>query len=139
MLAAMALSPLAALSLPLLTDPAWQEGAAAFRLQLKELLGSPAAERGLRDVDEGITYMDWTYPLTGIDLSQVWDPELWIRFKEAVAAREPSIFWNKLLDRVQYHTTLPGAGLVGDMRISYAKLLQLLQDKRVKRLVVYAT
>lgn len=32
---------------------------------------------------------------------------------------------------------IPQAGLVGDMRISYSKFLQLLETNRVKRLVVY--
>jgi hypothetical protein len=43
--------------------------------------------------------MDWTYKLFGIDLSYVWDPELWVRFKEAVARDTPALFWNKLWDR----------------------------------------
>jgi hypothetical protein len=32
---------------------------------------------------------------------------------------------------------IPQAGIVGDMRISYAKFLQLLEANRVKRVVVY--
>eukprot|EP00983_Pelagomonas_calceolata_P088811 1157246-Pelagomonas_calceolata.AAC.7 len=32
---------------------------------------------------------------------------------------------------------IPQAGIVGDMRISYAKFLQLLEADRVKRVVVY--
>lgn len=32
---------------------------------------------------------------------------------------------------------LPQAGIAGDMRISYAKMLQLLEADRVKRVVVY--
>jgi hypothetical protein len=46
-----------------------------------------------------MTYMDWTYKLFGIDLSYVWDPELWVRFREAVVADTPALFWNKLWDR----------------------------------------
>ncbi|EFJ40530.1 hypothetical protein VOLCADRAFT_121711 [Volvox carteri f. nagariensis] len=81
--------------------------------------------------------MDWTYGVTGVDLSAVWDPELWIRFREAIARNEPAIFWNKLIDRIQYRDVLPQAGLVGDMRISYAKFLELLREQRIKRLVIY--
>jgi hypothetical protein len=32
---------------------------------------------------------------------------------------------------------VPQAGLVGDMRLSYAKFLQLLRGSRVKRLIIY--
>ena len=32
---------------------------------------------------------------------------------------------------------IPQAGIVGDMRISYAKFLQLLEGNRIKRVVVY--
>lgn len=32
---------------------------------------------------------------------------------------------------------MPQAGLVGDMRISYAKFLQLLRGNRIKRLIIY--
>ncbi|PNW85891.1 hypothetical protein CHLRE_03g201100v5 [Chlamydomonas reinhardtii] len=138
-LAAMAMSPFAALSLPLVNDPAWQQSFETYGGKLREvLLGQQEAAKNVaKQLDEGVTYMDWTYRSTGVDLSAVWDPELWIRFREAVAQNEPAIFWNKLLDRVQYKENLPQAGLVGDMRISYAKFLELLKDQRVKRLVVY--
>ncbi|GLC47538.1 hypothetical protein PLESTB_001403000 [Pleodorina starrii] len=136
-LAAMALSPLAALSLPLLTDPAWQQSLATYGEKLRSALGGPQAAALSRQLDEQVTFMDWTYGATGVDLSAVWDPELWIRFKEAVARNEPAIFWNKLIDRIQYREVLPQAGLVGDMRISYAKFLELLRDQRIKRLVIY--
>ncbi len=53
-------------------------------------------------VDEGMTYMDWTWGVTGIDFSYVWDPELWIKFKEAVFWNKPTHFWNKLWDRIEY-------------------------------------
>jgi hypothetical protein len=46
--------------------------------------------------------MDWTYPLTGLDLSQVWDPELWLQFKQAVVWNTPEVFWDKLWDRISY-------------------------------------
>ncbi|GLI69609.1 hypothetical protein VaNZ11_014276 [Volvox africanus] len=136
-LAAMALSPLAALSLPLLNDPVWQQSFTTYGERIRSVLGGPQAAQLAQQVDEHATFMDWTYGLTGVDLSAVWDPELWIRFREAVARNEPAIFWNKLIDRIQYREVLPQAGLVGDMRISYAKFLELLRDQRVKRLVIY--
>lgn len=51
---------------------------------------------------DGLTYMDWTYPLTGLDLSVVWDPELWLQFKQAVIWNSPEMFWDKLWDRIAY-------------------------------------
>lgn len=100
----MAMSPFAALSLPLVNDPAWQQSFETYGGKLREvLLGQQEAAKNVaKQLDEGVTYMDWTYRSTGVDLSAVWDPELWIRFREAVAQNEPAIFWNKLLDRVQY-------------------------------------
>jgi cell division protease FtsH len=56
----------------------------------------------LLQFQEGLTYMEWTYPLTGLDLSVVWDPELWLQFKQAVVWNSPDIFWNKLWDRISY-------------------------------------
>jgi hypothetical protein len=32
---------------------------------------------------------------------------------------------------------MPAAGLVGDMRLSYAKFLELLEGHRIKRIIVY--
>lgn len=46
--------------------------------------------------------MDWTFPYTGLDLSYVWDPEMWIKFREAVKWNTPEVFWNKLWDRISY-------------------------------------
>jgi cell division protease FtsH len=46
--------------------------------------------------------MDWTFPYTGLDLTPVWDPELWLHFKEAVAWNSPELFWDKLWDRIAY-------------------------------------
>jgi hypothetical protein len=40
----------------------------------------------------------------GVDLTHIWDPELWVRFKEAVWADEPALFWNKLAERVEFRT-----------------------------------
>ncbi len=42
-----------------------------------------------------------------------------------------------LLLRIEYRNKLPAAGLVGDMRISYAKFLELLEAHRIKRVIVY--
>lgn len=46
--------------------------------------------------------MDWTFPYTGLDLSYVWDPEMWIKFRDAVKWNTPEVFWNKLWDRISY-------------------------------------
>lgn len=46
--------------------------------------------------------MDWTFPLTGLDLSYVWDPELWLQFQQAVKWNTPEVFWDKLWDRISY-------------------------------------
>lgn len=46
--------------------------------------------------------MDWTFPFTGLDLTYVWDPELWLQFKQAVVWNSPEIFWDKLWDRISY-------------------------------------
>jgi hypothetical protein len=56
----------------------------------------------LLQVQEGLNYMEWTFPVTGLDLTYVWDPELWIEFKNAVKWAEPEAFWNKLWDRIAY-------------------------------------
>jgi hypothetical protein len=53
-------------------------------------------------LDSGLTYMDWTWDVTGIDFTYIWDPELWVKLKEAVAWGEPNFFWNALFDRIQY-------------------------------------
>jgi cell division protease FtsH len=41
-------------------------------------------------------------------MSYIWDPELWVKFREAVALDEPWRFWNKLMDRVEYSEYLGG-------------------------------
>ncbi|KAL6751221.1 FtsH-like AAA+ protein [Haematococcus lacustris] len=141
MVAAMALSPLAALSLPLIQSEAWQASAASFaadlRLRLQQRMTSEGFKQWARSLDDEVTFMDGSYKLTGLDLRHVWDPELWTRFKIAVWLEQPAIFWNKLLDKVAYQALIPRAGLVGDMRISYSKFLQLLEGSRVKRVVVF--
>ncbi|KIY99629.1 FtsH-like AAA+ protein, partial [Monoraphidium neglectum] len=50
---------------------------------------------------------------------------------------EPLVFWNALWDRIEFRSKVPDAGFAGDMRISYAKFLQLMESHRVKRLIVY--
>jgi len=141
MLAAMAMSPLAALSLPLVQNESWQSSARDFGAKVREKLQQHFSSEGFKEwargLDENLTFMDWTYKHTGIDLSYIWDPELWVKFKEAVWEDEPSIFWNKLIDRIEYKSLIPQQGLAGDMRISYSKFLQLLETNRVKRVVVY--
>lgn len=61
----------------------------------------------LLQFQDGLTYMDWAFPLTGLDLGAVWDPELWLTFKEAVRWNTPEAFWDKLWDRISY-SELPG-------------------------------
>lgn len=80
----MALSPLAALSLPLATSPEWQAGAAAFADRLRAALTSERASKAWANLDDKLTYMEWTWDAFGVDLSQVWDPDLWMRLKTAV-------------------------------------------------------
>jgi cell division protease FtsH len=46
--------------------------------------------------------MDWTFPLTGLDLSYVWDPDMWLQLQQAVVWNDPDVFWNKLWDRISY-------------------------------------
>jgi len=141
MLAAMALSPLAALSLPILQNEQWRESARQFgdsvRARIHETLDAEGFQRWAREMDDNLTFMDWTYKYTGVDMSYIWDPELWVKFKEAVWLDRPDLFWNKLAERIEYKSIIPQAGIVGDMRISYAKFLQLLEADRVKRVVVY--
>jgi hypothetical protein len=38
---------------------------------------------------------------------------------------EPLVFWNALWDRIEFRSKVPDAGFAGDMRISYAKFLQV--------------
>ena len=135
-LAAMALSPLAALSLPMAASPEWRAAAASFADRVRGALTTDAAAAWWRGLDERLTYMDWTFDALGVDLSRVWDPDLWMRLKTAVKFDEPRVFWDALWDRIEFRSKVPDAGFAGDMRISYAKFLQLLEANRVKRLVV---
>eukprot|EP00798_Chlamydomonas_sp_ICE-L_P003446 gene3445-13504_t len=132
---AMAMSPIAAISLPLVNDPKWrasaEEFAANLRWEIKTRTDSDAFRDWVKGVDQSITYMDWSYPFMGIDLTYMWDPELWVKFKQAVWYDKPQFFWNELMDRIEY------TGIVGDMRISYSKFLHLLENDRIKRVVVY--
>jgi hypothetical protein len=43
---------------------------------------------------------------------------------------------NSVLE-IAAESKVPYAGFVGDMRISYAKFLQLLEHHRIKRLIIY--
>ena len=38
---------------------------------------------------------------------------------------EPQLFWNALWDRIEFRSKVPDTGFAGDMRISYAKFLQV--------------
>lgn len=138
---AMALSPAASLSLSLINNGEWRESARNFadelRCRVYESLASDRAKAFFTDLDQRITYMDWTYDVFGIDFSRVWDPELWVRFKEAVQHDQPAIFWNSMMDKIDFRDIIPQAGLVGDMRLSYARFMHLLKAKRIKRIVVY--
>ena len=102
----MALSPIAALSLPLLQNEGWANSMRDFAERLRGGVSSTVANDSFKDwakgVDRDLTFMDWTYKLTGIDLTYVWDPELWIKFKEAIWHDQPQLFWNELADRVEY-------------------------------------
>ena len=197
MMAAMALSPIAAMSMPLLQNEAWAQSMRDFAqaLQQRVNLGvrSDAFADWSKGLDRNVTFMDWTFKLTGVDLTYVWDPELWTKFRDAIWHDHPQLFWNELMDRIEYSKSapcmpmhvghaqppsasgrvgpttcvapvhgpstcivpmhgppdpapplprpteglIPQAGIVGDMRISYAKFLQLLEANRVKRVVVY--
>jgi hypothetical protein len=99
----MALSPIAALSLPLVQSPSWQQSMHDFGEKLRRhaqaSLNSDGFKQWAASADDGVTFMDWSYKLFGIDLSYVWDPELWVQFKEAVVNDTPALFWNKLWDR----------------------------------------
>lgn len=102
----MALSPLAALSLPLVNNENWSKAASEFgasvRQRIQETLSAEGFKQWARDVDENLTFMDWSAGKTGIDLRYIWDPELWVKFKEAVWADEPQIFFNKFAERIEY-------------------------------------
>lgn len=114
--AAMALSPIAALSLPLVQSPSWQQSMHDFGEKLRQhaqaSLNSDGFKQWAASADDGVTFMDWSYKLFGIDLSYVWDPELWVRFKEAVVNDTPALFWNKLWDRCVAGGCGAGAGAV---------------------------
>jgi len=102
----MPLSPLAALAVPMATDAGWRASAASFadrvRDALQEAVNTDSFRAAWKGLDEGLTYMDWSVGVTGFDMSYVWDPELWVKLKTAVAWNQPTIFWNSLWDRIQY-------------------------------------
>lgn len=137
----MALAPIAALALVLVRSPAWQASLRAFaealRSRLHHGLQSDAVRGVCARLDDALTFMDWSPGTIGVDLARVWDPELWLKFKEAIAADTPPLFWNAVWERIQYKAIIPQAGLAGDFRMSYAKFLQLLEAHRIKRIIVY--
>ncbi len=104
--AAMALSPIAALSLALVQDGSWKQSMRDFADGLRHRLRTTVDRDDFKDwakeVDSNMTFMDWTYKLTGVDMTYVWDPELWVKFKEAVWHDHPQLFWNELMDRIEY-------------------------------------
>ena len=106
MMAAMALSPIAAMSLPLLQNEEWAQSMRDFGQSIRQNINSTVTRDSFREwaagLDRDITFMDWTYKHTGIDLTYVWDPELWIKFKDAIWHDQPQLFWNELADRVEY-------------------------------------
>lgn len=75
--------------------------------------------------NDGLTYMDWTFKYTGLDLSYVWDPEMWIKFREAVRWNTPEVFWNKLWDRISYSKL----SCRGALRVKFELLLFLHRDR----------
>jgi hypothetical protein len=102
----MALSPVAALSLPLVQSEKWRDSMQQFadnvRGRIHDVLDSEGFQQWARSMDDNMTFMDWTFKYTGIDLSYIWDPELWVKFKEAVWHDEPDVFWHKLAERIEY-------------------------------------
>jgi cell division protease FtsH len=87
-------------------DPEWQDSAATFsdklRSWLQNRVHSDSFKQWQEGMNENLTYMDWTWNWTGVDMTYVWDPELWVKLQEAVKWGEPNIFWNKLWDRIEY-------------------------------------
>jgi cell division protease FtsH len=97
-----------------------------------------AARAWLSAADEAFTFMDWVPSWAGLDLQRLgWDPDLALRFKRAVSIGRPRTFINGVLERVDVAGRVPDAGTAGDMRISYARFLDLLASRRVKRVIVY--
>jgi len=99
---------------------------------------SDAARRWAAGADEAFTFMDWVPAWAGLDLQRLgWDPDLALRLKRAVELGEPRVLVNAVLDRIDSAGKVPDAGHFGDMRLSYAKFLDLLSARRVKRVIVY--
>lgn len=114
-----------------------REFAERLRERVRFSIENDGFKEWMQGMDGNITFMDWTYKMTGVDLTYIWDPELWVKFKTAVWHDQPQVFWNELMDRIEYRGLIPQSGIVGDMRISYAKFLDLLESNRIKRVVVY--
>lgn len=113
-MAAMALSPIAAMSLAL-TSETWQDSMRDFAERLRDRMrlavDKDTFQARMQGLDNSMTFMDWTYKLTGVDLTHIWDPELWVKFKEAVWNDQPQVFWNELMDRIEYSEYLGGLAI----------------------------
>lgn len=113
-IAAMALAPLAALAYQFSKSPEWQKALEQFAARLlmsaSHWVRSDDFKEMATRADEGLTYMDWTAGSLGIDLSRVWDPELYVKLKQAAAADQPAMFWNAVYDRIKYVAKIPQVG-----------------------------
>lgn len=113
-MAAMALSPIAAMSFAL-TSETWQDSMRDFAERLRDRMrlavDKDTFQARMQGLDNSMTFMDWTYKLTGVDLTHIWDPELWVKFKEAVWNDQPQVFWNELMDRIEYSEYLGGLAI----------------------------
>ncbi len=108
----MAMSPFAALALPLVQNEGWQQSMKDFveqmRSRARETVEAEGFKQWAQGLDRNITFMDWSYNLLGVDLTYVWDPELWVKFKDAVWHDSPQVFWNELADRIEYRESSHG-------------------------------
>lgn len=150
MVAAIALAPMAAMSLQAsqaqtaaqnsileLLSAASQEIGQQFSLardvvkqRVDAFLSTERGKELAKKVDEALMYMEWTYEWLGLDLRYCWDPELYHLWKT-----NPSAFANRLADKIVYYEELPAPPL-HDMRLSYSKFLQLLHSHQIKRVIV---
>ncbi len=46
----------------------------------------------------------------GVDFTYFWDPELWVKFKDAVWQDAPAVFWNGLVERIEYSALFARVG-----------------------------
>lgn len=124
-MAAMALSPIAAMALPLVQNEGWVQSMREFAIELRHKVRSKldqdTFQRDVAELDTNMTFMDWTYKVTGVDLTYVWDPELFIKFKEAIWHDQPNLFWNELMDRIDYSESMDACRM---------DMLACMQDQR---------